>query len=62
MRALMIIVTLALVFGGGFFVGTLYQQDQIAENPELCVEIIGKKLTKDAGEQLHKLKDTLLGD
>lgn len=62
MRAVLILVLIAGVFGGGFFVGTKYTENQIADKPELCFQIIGEKAKSKANKQIEKLKESLLGE
>jgi hypothetical protein len=50
------------VFGGGFYVGTRYHANQIAERPELCFELVGEKVKSKANNQIEKLKESLLGE
>jgi len=62
MRAVLILVLVAGVFGGGFYVGSKYTENQIADSPELCLKIIGDKAKNKANKQIEKLKESLLGD
>ncbi len=62
MRAVLILVLVAGVFGGGFYVGSKYTENQIADHPELCFQIIGDKAKNKANKQIEKLKESLLGD
>jgi len=62
MRPLLILLLVAGVFGGGFYVGTRYHANQIAERPELCFELVGEKVKSKANNQIEKLKESLLGE
>lgn len=61
-RALFLLIVIAAGFGGGFYAGVEYRDQQIKADPKLFLQEFGQVFEETAKEKYEKIKKVILED